>query len=92
MPDDTVLDPFAGTGTTGVVCEQLERDAVLIEKDDDYHAVIEERLEERRPADDISELYDDYRYTENLDEIWGDGDNSSTTGGQEDITSFAKED
>jgi len=89
---DTVLDPFAGTGTTGVVCEQLERDAVLVEKDEDYHAVIEERLNERRPADDISDLYDDYRYTEGLDEIWGGAAGSGDAGGQEDITSFAEDD
>lgn len=91
MPGDRVLDPFAGTGTTGVVCEQLGREAVLVEKDDDYHEVTENRLKENRPADDISELYDDYRYTENLDEIWG-GSIGRASGGQEDITSFAKDD
>ncbi|MFP4174419.1 MAG: DNA-methyltransferase [Halobacteriales archaeon] len=93
LPGDTVLDPFAGTGTTGVVCKQLDRDAVLAEKDDEYHAVIEERLAESRPADDISELYDDYLCTENLDKIWSEaGGSGSDAGGQEDITSFAEDD
>lgn len=90
MPGDTVLDPFAGTGTTGVVCQQIDRDAVLVEKDEKYHGIIEDRLAERRPADDITELYDDYRYTENLDEIWG-ASVGGDTGGQEDITSFAED-
>ena len=31
--DDLILDPFAGSGTTGVVCEELQRKYILIEKD-----------------------------------------------------------
>lgn len=33
---DTVLDPFAGSGTVGVSAKRLKRKAILIEQDDDY--------------------------------------------------------
>lgn len=72
MPGDFILDPFAGTGTTGVVAEQLQRDAALIEKDSFYVEIINDRLEENRDADNISSLWKDYEYTENLKQIWGD--------------------
>jgi len=39
-----VLDPFAGSGTTGVVAEILGRDSILIEISSDYCKIIEERL------------------------------------------------
>lgn len=43
-PDGVVLDPFAGTGTTGAVALALGRRAVLIEAQPDYVPLIEERL------------------------------------------------
>jgi len=43
---DTVLDPFAGTGTTLIACERLERKACLIELDPRYADVICERWEQ----------------------------------------------
>ncbi|KXA96407.1 modification methylase [candidate division MSBL1 archaeon SCGC-AAA259I14] len=51
-PGDLILDPFGGTGTTGVVARQLNRNCVLIEKDAYYADVIRDRLEEEREADD----------------------------------------
>jgi len=30
---DTVLDTFAGSGSTGVACEETNRQAVLVERD-----------------------------------------------------------
>jgi len=42
--NDIVLDPFFGTGTTGKVAEQLNRNWVGIEKNDQYILVAEERL------------------------------------------------
>ena len=33
---DTILDPFAGSGTTGRAAKDLNKKAVLIEKDEDY--------------------------------------------------------
>jgi DNA modification methylase len=40
----TVLDPFAGSGTTGEVAVRLGREAVLIELSADYCQLIEQRL------------------------------------------------
>ena len=68
---DTVFDPFAGTGTTLVVAQQLGRRLLGVEIDPDNADCIRERLREVRPADDIRRFRDDYRFTENLDEIWG---------------------
>lgn len=43
-PGDLVLDPFAGSGTTGVACLNTGRDFVLIEKDPKFYGVVVERL------------------------------------------------
>jgi DNA modification methylase len=40
----TVLDPFGGAGTTGLVCERLQRDAVIIELNPEYAAIAEKRM------------------------------------------------
>ena len=45
IPEDyVVLDPFAGSGTTGVACKKLNRNFILIEKDSDYIDIINNRL------------------------------------------------
>lgn len=43
-PGGTVLDPFAGTGTTGVACLREGCKAVLIEREAEYHRDITRRL------------------------------------------------
>lgn len=43
-PGETVLDPFAGSGTTGVACLRLGRSFVGIERDPRYFALACERL------------------------------------------------
>lgn len=43
-PDDVILDPFAGSGTTGVACLRLGRRFVGIERDEKYAGVATERL------------------------------------------------
>lgn len=44
-PGDVVLDPFAGGGTTGAACmKEGQRRCILIERDDEYAAVIQDRL------------------------------------------------
>lgn len=40
-----VLDPFAGSGTTGVACRDLNYDYILIEKDPIFYQEIQRRLE-----------------------------------------------
>lgn len=39
-----VLDPFMGSGTTGVVCKNLNRDFIGIEIDETYFKMAEERI------------------------------------------------
>ncbi len=43
---DIILDPFAGTGTTGYVAKKLGRNYIMIEKEKKYIKVIEKRLQE----------------------------------------------
>lgn len=43
-PGDLVLDPYAGSGTTGVACLKAGRRGILIEKDEKYIPVIERRI------------------------------------------------
>jgi len=45
--NDTVLDPFSGSGTTLRVCQQLNRNAIGIELNGEYIEGIKERLNER---------------------------------------------
>uniref|UniRef100_A0A6M3KI27 site-specific DNA-methyltransferase (cytosine-N(4)-specific) n=2 Tax=viral metagenome TaxID=1070528 RepID=A0A6M3KI27_9ZZZZ len=43
-PGGTVLDPFAGAGTTGLVADRLGRNAVLIELNPEYAEMARERI------------------------------------------------
>jgi DNA modification methylase len=45
----TVLDPFLGAGTTALVADQLQRDAVGIELSHTYAAMARKRIEEDAP-------------------------------------------
>jgi len=42
--NDTVLDPFMGSGTTGVACKNLNRKFIGIELDDKYFEIAKERV------------------------------------------------
>jgi site-specific DNA-methyltransferase (adenine-specific) len=42
--NDLVLDPFAGSGTAGVACEKLNRNYILIEKEQEYIDIARGRL------------------------------------------------
>jgi len=44
---DVVLDPFAGSGTTGVACNKLNRNFIGIEKDEQYFKIAEQRINTR---------------------------------------------
>ena len=71
-PGDVVLDPFAGSGTTLVVAEQLGRESIGIELDLQNVELIQNRLAERRESDDVSRFFKDYACTPNLETIWGE--------------------
>ena len=43
---DLVLDNCAGSGTTGVACQNLNRDYILIEKEPKYYEIILKRLQD----------------------------------------------
>lgn len=43
--NETVLDPFMGSGTTGVACKNLNRKFIGIEKDDKYFEIARNRIE-----------------------------------------------
>jgi site-specific DNA-methyltransferase (cytosine-N4-specific) len=45
-PGDTVLDPFGGSGTTGVVAQEEDRHALLIELNPAYNDLAKKRLGE----------------------------------------------
>jgi len=42
--EHTVLDPFAGSGTTGRACKDLGRRCIMIELEEKYCAIAAERL------------------------------------------------
>ena len=76
-PGDVVLDPFAGSGTTLVVAEQLGRKSIGIELDSDNVTLIRNRLAEQRKSDDVSRFFKDYTCTPDLEAIWGEHEQSS---------------
>ena len=40
----TILDPFVGSGTTGIACQKAGRNFIGIEKDEKYYNIAKERL------------------------------------------------
>ncbi|MBI3442264.1 MAG: site-specific DNA-methyltransferase [Candidatus Sungbacteria bacterium] len=67
---DTVLDPFAGTGTALVAARQMGRKSIGVEIDPDNIKGIRSRMEKISQADNVMKFYKEYGYTENLKEIW----------------------
>ena len=47
-PGDTVCDPFAGSGTTGVACKRLGRNFIGWERDPKFYAIAVKRIEGAR--------------------------------------------
>lgn len=74
LPGDCVFDPFAGTGTTLCVADELGRIAIGVEKDAVNTRAIQERLAYRRPVDSATRFRDDYSFTPNLTNIWTTAD------------------
>ncbi len=58
LPGDTILDPFAGTGTTLSVAKQLGRNFIGIEREKRYVDLVEERL--KKTADSFNEKLLEY--------------------------------
>ena len=53
-PDELILDPFAGSGTTGVACKRLGRNFVGWERDPKFHAAALKRLDGAREQFELS--------------------------------------
>jgi site-specific DNA-methyltransferase (adenine-specific) len=45
QPGDTVLDPFMGSGTTGVACINTGRNFIGVELDPKYYVMAQQRIE-----------------------------------------------
>ena len=43
----TVLDPFSGAGTTGIVAKKFNRKAILIELNPEYNVIAKERINQQ---------------------------------------------
>ncbi|MFL5732827.1 MAG: site-specific DNA-methyltransferase, partial [Chloroflexia bacterium] len=56
-PGDLVLDPFFGTGTTGVVARQLRRHWIGLERDPEYVKVAQERIDAVEPPAPDETIY-----------------------------------
>lgn len=55
-PNDIVLDPFMGSGTTGVACQKLGRNFIGIEKVEEYYDIAKERIDNsQRKLEDFYE-------------------------------------
>ena len=52
-PGDLILDPFAGSGTTGVAAIRLGRRFIGWERDPKYHAIAVKRLEDAKEQFEI---------------------------------------
>jgi DNA modification methylase len=51
--EDVILDPFAGSGTTGIAAMETGRQAVLIEQSERYCRETELRLSDHRTLFDL---------------------------------------
>ena len=56
-PGDLVLDPFFGSGTTGAVAKKLHRHWIGIERDPDYVAIAQERIDSIQPSLFIDDVF-----------------------------------
>ena len=56
---DTILDPFMGSGTTGVASKMLHRDFIGFEIDGKYFEIAEHRIDNKLTTEDISAFEED---------------------------------
>lgn len=52
-PGDTVLDTFAGSGSTGIACHNVGRNCILIERDQTMFNKMKERIDEKTKNDHL---------------------------------------
>lgn len=52
-PGDTVLDPFMGSGTTAIACENLGRKFIGIESNPEYFKMTCQRIERHQPQESM---------------------------------------
>ncbi len=57
-PEDTVLDPFFGTGTSGAVSKKLHRHWIGIEREEKYVLLAQERIDRITPELFNEEIFD----------------------------------
>ena len=46
--NDVILDPFMGSGTTGVVAKRLGRQFIGIEENEEYYEIAKRRIENEK--------------------------------------------
>lgn len=55
--NDTILDPFMGSGTTGAVAKRLGRNFIGIEMDKKYFEIAKERIENTKQSTDLLTIF-----------------------------------
>ena len=64
MSNTLILDPFGGSGSTLIACEQTDRDCYTIELDEKYcDVIVKQYIEQVGPADGVSVERDGKTYT-----------------------------
>ena len=58
-PGDTILDPFMGSGTTGVAAKMLHRNFIGFEIERKYFEIAEQRIDNKLTTEDISAFEED---------------------------------
>ncbi|MFH0772353.1 MAG: site-specific DNA-methyltransferase [Candidatus Omnitrophota bacterium] len=67
---DVVLDPFMGSGTTGVVAKQLNRNFIGIEIDDNYFKIAKDRIGSAHKKGDLLEFLGNIEYKKSQSELY----------------------
>ncbi|MDH5402812.1 MAG: site-specific DNA-methyltransferase [Candidatus Heimdallarchaeota archaeon] len=70
-PGDLIFDPFAGTGTTGIVSTQINRNSLCIELDPINYNAITDRFQKVRKPDLVCQYINLYSHTDKIKEIIG---------------------